>query len=154
LRTLFLPFPKAEFFDRQELEFGDTVDFASLKDRLYRWGYHFTDIASVRGEVSFRGDIIDIFPIDAELPYRISLFDEEIESIQYYDANTQKRQSEELESLAFSPAFLALDEEQYEGLKLRCEQSPYDSFVKDIDALGCYVFPQSYGNEINKIRKN
>ncbi len=61
LRTLFLPFPRAELFDRQELEFGETLDFKRLKDTLYRWGYHFTDIASVRGEVSFRGDSIDIF---------------------------------------------------------------------------------------------
>ena len=138
LRTLFVPFPKAELFDTCTLEFSQTLDLSSFKDMLYRWGYHFSDIASVAGEVSFRGDIIDIFPIGSPTPYRISLFDEEIEGIQRYDASTQKRALEELEDMRFSPAFLALSHTQFESLRERCEQSPYDSFVRDIDALGLW----------------
>ncbi len=138
LRTLLIPFPKAEFFDSQTIEFGETLNLQVLKDTLYHWGYHFTDIAASRGEVSFRGDIIDIFPIDAEKPYRISMFDEEVETIQHYDGNTQKRLSEELEFLTFTPAFLALDKTQYEALKNRTERSTYDTFVKDIDSLGLW----------------
>jgi transcription-repair coupling factor (superfamily II helicase) len=60
LRTLLIPFPKAELFDTRSIEFGDTLDLQELKDTLYQWGYHFTDIAASQGEVSFRGDIIDI----------------------------------------------------------------------------------------------
>ena len=138
LRTLLIPFPKAEFFKKRIIEFGDTLNLQELKDTLYHWGYHFTDIAAGRGEVSFRGDIIDIYPIDAEKPYRISLFDEEVETIQNYDEDTQKRSSEELESLTFSPAFLALDKAQYDALKSRTERSRYDTFVKDIDSLGLW----------------
>ena len=138
LRTLLIPFPKPEYFSSQIIEFGETVKLAELKDTLYHWGYHFTDIAAGYGEVSFRGDIIDIFPIDADKPYRISLFDEEIETIQHYDDNTQKRESEELESFTFGPAFLALDKTQYEALKNRTERSTYDTFVKDIDSLGLW----------------
>jgi transcription-repair coupling factor (superfamily II helicase) len=138
LRTLFLPFPQESLFDERGFEFGDRVDLKELKELLYRWGYHFTDIASVRGEVSFRGDIIDIFPIDSPMPYRVSLFDEEIESIHCYDVSSQKRQGEELEAFVFSPAFLALSEAEHESLKERCERSMYESFVKDIDALGLW----------------
>jgi transcription-repair coupling factor (superfamily II helicase) len=138
LRTLLIPFPKAVYFASQTIEFGETLNLQALKDTLYQWGYHFTDIAAQRGEVSFRGDIIDIYPIDAEKPYRISLFDEEVESIQYYDEGTQKRVSEELEELRFTPAFLALNKTQHEALKNRCEQSSYDTFVKDIDSLGLW----------------
>ena len=138
LRTLLIPFPKPEYFSQQTIEFGETLNLEKLKDTLYHWGYHFTDIAAGHGEVSFRGDIIDIFPIDADKPYRISLFDEEVESIQHYDDNTQKRESEEFESLTFSPAFLALDKTQYEALKNRTERSTYDTFVKDIDSLGLW----------------
>ncbi len=136
LRTALLPFPKAEYFAEKHIEFGDTLDLKALKDLLYHWGYHFVDIASQKGEVSFRGDIIDIFPIHVEQPYRISLFDEEVESIHNYDAMTQKRLGDELESLEIRPAFLALDQTQYEALKGRCERSSYDTFVKDIDSLG------------------
>lgn len=138
LRTLFIPFPKERLFDTQTIEFGETLNLQELKDRLYHWGYHFTDIAASRGEVSFRGDIIDIFPIDAALPYRISMFDEEVESIQYYDTDTQKRLPDELEFLTFVPAFLALDKSEYDTLKNRTERSSYDTFVKDIDSLGLW----------------
>ncbi|GIU00907.1 transcription-repair-coupling factor [Sulfurovum sp. TSL6] len=138
LRTLLIPFPKAELFDSRSIEFGDTLDLSELKDTLYQWGYHFTDIAASHGEVSFRGDIIDIYPIDATKPYRISLFDEEVEAIQYYDEGTQKRSSDELESLTFRPAFLALNKTQHEALRNRTERSSYDTFVKDIDSLGLW----------------
>jgi transcription-repair coupling factor (superfamily II helicase) len=138
LRTVLIPFPKAELFDTRSIEFGDTLDLQELKDTLYQWGYHFTDIAASRGEVSFRGDIIDIYPIDADKPYRISLFDEEVETIQHYDEGTQKRLSDELESLTFTPTFLALNKAQHEALKNRTERSTYDTFVKDIDSLGLW----------------
>jgi len=138
LRTLLIPFPKAELFDTRTIEFGDTLDMQELKDTLYQWGYHFTDIAASHGEVSFRGDIIDIYPIDAAQPYRISLFDEEVETIQYYDEGTQKRSSDELEALTFPPAFLALNQTQYEALRNRTERSSYDTFVKDVDSLGLW----------------
>jgi len=138
LRTLLVPFPKEAFFSRQTIEFGETLNLETLKDTLYHWGYHFTDIAASRGEVSFRGDIIDIFPIDAQKPFRISLFDEEVEAIQHYDENSQKRFTDELEDFTFIPAFLALDKNQYESLKSRTQCSPYDTFVKDINSLGLW----------------
>ncbi len=138
LRTLLLPFPKPELFTSKTLEFGDTVNLNELKETLYYWGYHFVDITAQKGEVSFRGDIIDIYPVHLDKPYRISLFDEEIESIHYYDESTQKRLPEELESLEFTPAFLALSKTEYEALKKRVEQSSYETFVKDIDSLGLW----------------
>lgn len=138
LRTALLPFPKAEYFQIDTIEFGETLELEALKEKLYHWGYHFTDIAAQKGEVSFRGDIIDIYPIDASQPYRISLFDEEIESIHHYDENSQKRLGDDLESFTYTPAFLALDAQQYEALKSRCEYSQYDTFVKDIDSLGLW----------------
>jgi len=138
VRTLLVPFPKPELFSQKTIEFGDTLNLKELKDTLYQWGYHFTDIAAQKGEVSFRGDIIDIYPIDVDKPYRISLFDEEVEAIHTYDAMTQKRFPDELEDLRFTPAFLALDKAEYETLKGRCERSTFDTFVKDVDSLGLW----------------
>ncbi len=138
VRTVLIPFPKPELFSRKKIEFGDTLELKALKDTLYQWGYHFVDIASQRGEVSFRGDIIDIYPIHVDNPYRISLFDEEVEAIHHYDVNTQKRLPDELEALEITPAFLALDKAAHEALKNRCERSAYDTFVKDIDSLGLW----------------
>ena len=138
LRTVLVPFPKGEYFARERIEFGDTIDLKAIKDRLYYWGYHFADITVQPGEVSFRGDIIDLYPIDAEAPYRLSLFDDEVESIHRFDPSTQKRQGDEVEEVVYTPAFLALDESEHTALKTRCEMSPYESFVKDIDALGLW----------------
>ena len=138
IRTLFLPFPKSQYFSSHTLEFGETIDITALKDRLYSWGYHFVDIASQKGEVSFRGDIIDIYPIDSENPYRISLFDEEIESIHIFDEVTQKRVADELEDIVIPPAFLALSSDEYKELESRVDNSQYDTFIKDIDSLGLW----------------
>ena len=136
--TLTLPLPKADKFDSFILEFGQKIDIEELKNRLYRWGYHFVDIVGAKGEVSFRGDIIDIFPPSSSTPYRISLFDDEIESINPFDIKTQKREQNELESIRVSSAFLALSQDEYEALKERVENSRYESFVKDIDSLGLW----------------
>jgi len=142
IRTMLLPLPKPKYFGRKEIEFGERVNIRKLKDELYRWGYHFVDIASQQGEVSFRGDIIDIFPADSEHPYRISLFDDEVESIRRYDENSQKSIREELEKMEITPLYLALDEAGFSAWKRRAEQSSYDVFIKDIDSLGLWYLEE------------
>jgi transcription-repair coupling factor (superfamily II helicase) len=154
LRTLLLPLPKEEFFKTIELEFASTVSLTELKDTLYHWGYHFVDIVTQKGEVSFRGDIIDIYPLGGEGAYRISLFDEEIESIREFSVESQKSSSEELESVRIIPALLGLNSTQYESLKERVEASGLDVFVKDIDSLGFWYlneFAQSYISSFDSI---
>jgi len=138
LRSLLFPLPKPQYFQRREIAFADTIAIQGFKEMLYRWGYHFVDIASTPGEVSFRGDIIDIYPVGAVQPYRISLFDEEVEAIQAYDVGTQKRLPEELESIEVTPAFLALDSKEHQGLRERVASSGHDAFVKDVDSLGLW----------------
>lgn len=137
-RTLMLPFPKEEYFDTFTIDFGDRIS-SGAKEMLYNWGYHFVDIVTSEGEVSFRGDIIDIYPIDTKMPYRISLFGDEVESIRQFDISTQKSNKDELEEIVIHPAFLALDAAQNEALKSRAETTPYEVFIKDIDSQGWWV---------------
>ena len=138
VRTLLLPLPKAEYFDSIELEFGEEIELNELKSRLYDWGYHFVDIATSQGEVSFRGDIIDIYPSCSDRPYRISLFDNEIESIQTYNEDNQKRDKDELENIIIGPSFLSLSSDEYKSLVEEIESSEYDALVKDVDSLGLW----------------
>jgi len=139
IKSAMLPLPKRELFDTIKLEFAQSIDIESLKDKLYYWGYHFSDVTAQKGEVSFRGDIIDIYPTNLDTPYRISLFDDEVESIQPFDESTQKRyKDKELESIEIHPAFLALDKQDYEKLEQRCQNSHFDTFTKDIDSLGLW----------------
>ncbi|MEA2027958.1 MAG: CarD family transcriptional regulator [Campylobacterota bacterium] len=139
IRTLQIKLPKEQYFSHKRFEFADKIDLPLLKDQLYRWGYVVVDIATTQGEVSFRGDIIDIFPINSETPYRISLFDDEIESIRTFDANTQKSVVDELEAFEIIPAFLDLEVEAFQSFSNRVEVANFDLFVNDIYSVGFWV---------------
>ena len=136
IRTVSFPLPKMECFDSLKIEFASTVDISELKNKLYNWGYYFVDIVTAQGEVSIRGDIIDICPPHEEYGYRISLFDDEIESIRKFDVETQKSLKDEIESFDLSASFLALDEQKLEVLNEKIESSSIDVFEKDIHSLG------------------
>ena len=139
IRTLLTPLPKRELFDRLKISFADDIDQKSLKDKLYRWGYSFVDIVEERGEVSFRGDILDIYPINSENPYRISFFDTEVESIRIFECESQKSIKEEIEEVEIIPAYFALKEDEFKEIEKKCANFDSDSFFKDIASLGLWV---------------
>src|SRR5690606_777123 len=69
---------------------GDALDEASLRAQLTLANYtHMTQV-SAPGEFSIRGGLIDLFPMGSALPYRLDLFDDEIESIRSFDIDTQR----------------------------------------------------------------
>ncbi len=149
-RTLTFPLPKPEYLNSFSIEYGDSLDIEQLKQKLYCWGYNFVDVVSAPTEVSFRGDIIDIFSSNLEDAVRISLFDNEVEEIRYFDILTQKRQKDELEEIEIIPAFLALEKDDFEALQSRVERCSYDSFVKDIASLGLWVLANLADNYLNR----
>lgn len=136
LKTLLHRFPKKSLLATQSLHFGDTINDKNFKDKMHTWGYTFVDIVQMEGEISFRGDIIDIFSISHEQPLRISLFDDEIESIRYFDLDTQKSVKEELESVEIFPAFLAFSQEEYALVASRVDAYEGELFAKDMLSLG------------------
>ena len=74
------------FFFKQ----GEKLEGAELRRQLTLAGYaHVTQVVAP-GEYSFRGGLIDLFPMGSALPYRIDLFDDEIESIRSFDVDTQR----------------------------------------------------------------
>ncbi len=142
-KTILHPLPKKKFFLEKKIEFGDRIDLNSFKEKLYYWGYEFVELVAIKGEVSFRGDIIDIFPINRENPLRISLFDDEIESIKEFDPNTQKSISnEELDSFLLPPAIFSLEKNEYEKLTQKAKELKSDSFEKDIKSLSLWIIDQ------------
>ena len=144
IRTILNPFIKEELFKSFEISFGDSLDINELKERLFNWGYSFCDIVQERAEVSFRGDIIDIFTNESEYPIRVSLFDNEVESIRYIDITNQKSFKDELESFRITPAYFALDSKSYQKYEQRVLELDSDSFVKDIQSLGYWVLDEVY----------
>ena len=72
------------------LKRGSRQDLGELKDKLQRLGYERLPIVESRGSYSIRGDIFDVFTPEADDPYRVEFFDDEIESIRSFDAGTQR----------------------------------------------------------------
>ncbi len=69
---------------------GETISPDALRKQLILAGYqHVTQVVSP-GEFSFRGGLIDLFPMGSALPYRVDLLDNEVESIRTFDVDTQR----------------------------------------------------------------
>ncbi len=74
------------FFFKQ----GEKLAAGELRKQLAIAGYtHVTQVLSP-GEYSFRGGLIDLYPMGSALPYRIDLFDDQIETIRSFDVDTQR----------------------------------------------------------------
>ena len=139
LRALFSPLPSKKLLSTKLLEFGDRLKLLDFKNDMYNWGYTVVDIVQSRGEVSFRGDIVDIFPIDLKFAIRISLFDDEIESIREFECETQKSKKEELDSVRIAPALFALSSKEFDELNEKIQDIDSDSFVKSVNSLGLWA---------------
>ena len=70
-------------------EYGKTTDSATLSDRLTQMGYTRVDIISDKGQFAVRGGIVDIFSPDSELPIRMELFGDDIDSLRSFDCESQ-----------------------------------------------------------------
>ncbi|MEX2366998.1 MAG: transcription-repair coupling factor, partial [Pseudohongiellaceae bacterium] len=71
------------------LQVGQQLPMAVMRRQLEAAGYYCVDCVYEHGEFAVRGSIIDIFPMGSKHPYRIELFDDEIESLRSFDPETQ-----------------------------------------------------------------
>ncbi len=78
---------RAQFLHLQR---GQRLDLEDLLERLIASGYTRQPMADEPGEVSLRGDILDLYAFATELPLRIELFDDEVESLRSFDPETQR----------------------------------------------------------------
>ncbi len=69
---------------------GQKLDLEALRLQCAQAGYHHVNQVISPGEFSVRGGLIDLFPMGGVLPYRLDLFDDEIESIRTFDIDTQR----------------------------------------------------------------
>ena len=85
------------------VESGQVIDLDSWKERLVAMGYERMAQVDGMGQFSIRGGIVDIFPLTEEVPVRIELWDDEVDSIRTFDLESQ-RSVEQLESITIYPA--------------------------------------------------
>ncbi len=82
---------------------GERVDLNNISSLLVSMGYERVVSVEGMGQFTIRGGIIDIFPVNSENAIRIELFDDEIDSIRYFDILTQ-RSIDKVDSLRIIPA--------------------------------------------------
>ncbi|OOQ07452.1 transcription-repair coupling factor [Helicobacter pylori] len=137
ISALLHPLPKKELLESFKITLLEKYNLKDLKDKLFYYGYEILDLVEVEGEASFRGDIVDIYVPNSKA-YRLSFFDTECESIKEFDPTTQMGLKEELLEIEIPPTLFSLDEPSYKDLKTKVEQSPLNSFSKDLTSFGLW----------------
>ncbi|WRA40670.1 transcription-repair coupling factor [Helicobacter pylori] len=137
ISALLHPLPKKELLESFKITLSEKYNLKDLKDKLFYYGYEILDLVEVEGEASFRGDIVDIYAPNSKA-YRLSFFDTECESIKEFDPTTQMSLKEELLEIEIPPTLFSLDEPSYKDLKTKVEQSPLNSFSKDLTSFGLW----------------
>lgn len=142
-----------------KLTVGDTVDIEYLKAFFVRAGYERVDMVEGKGQFSVRGGIIDFYsPIHAN-PVRIELFDDEIDSIRYFDNMTQRSISK-VSSIRITPSreFIVAGEEFEEAIEkieaeLKERLNSLSASGRKRDTAGVRL-QEVIGSDIEKLRQH
>lgn len=136
IHSILYPLPSKNKLEPLVLKLYENYNFLDLQEQLLNYGFEKLDLVYAPKEMAIHGDIIDIFPHNYENPVRISFFDNEIESIKYFDVASQMCFGDELEEVSIFPALFSLDSSDYINLDNISKNSHYDAFIKDIVSLG------------------
>ncbi|MAD46862.1 MAG: transcription-repair coupling factor [Oceanospirillaceae bacterium] len=103
--TLLHRLPPASFYQGQTfaLDVGQSFNVDNTRIQLESAGYHCVDTVYEHGEFAVRGSIVDIFPMGHDTPFRIELFDDEIETLRTFDPESQ-RTLEKVSTIRILPA--------------------------------------------------
>ncbi|EAJ6142029.1 DEAD/DEAH box helicase [Campylobacter lari] len=136
IKTILQKLPGKKHLKNIILKRNSLLTLEKFKEEILHSGYEFVDIVQDKGEVSIRGDIIDIFAINEEQPFRILFFSDEIESIRYFDIHTQKSIPNELSKIEICPFLSTFNQEQYENLQEKIQNFQSQSIINDVNSLG------------------
>ena len=124
--ALMTPVVPPEIFNDNivSLEIRQVCELNALRHKLLRMGYEMTDVVETPGQMRIQGGIVDVFDLTMDNPVRIEFWGDEIDSIRFFDAESQ-RSIEKIKSVTFYPATEnVIDEELLrEGLKKIAKES-------------------------------
>lgn len=100
---IFLPNPQTYQAAIQKIQVQDEVQLDSLVKKLLATGYKKVSRVLSQGEFSLRGDILDIYEINSDFPYRLEFFGDEIDGIRTFDIEKQTS-LENLDAITIYPA--------------------------------------------------
>ncbi|MEG2350054.1 MAG: transcription-repair coupling factor [Hungatella sp.] len=112
---------------------GQSIQVEEWKKRLVALGYERMAQVDGMGQFSIRGGIIDIFPLTEELPLRIELWDDEVDSIRSFDLESQRSVEQLDEALIYPATELVLTETQItEGIeRIQKAEKKYEKALRD-----------------------
>ena len=108
------PMPSPDQFINavRKVAVGDVIDLEQFTRHLAELGYEKNYQVQTSGEFSVRGGIIDIFPLTEEVPYRIELWGDEVDSIRTFDPESQRSIEQVDEAVIYPATEMALTPEQ------------------------------------------
>ena len=115
------------------LEVGQDYELEGLVHQLNLFGFQRQKLVLAPGEFSLRGSILDYFPLEAEYPLRLDFFDTELDSIRYFDPESQESIGN-MEQASLSPAIdILMDVDKQETLieRFKLEATKYQRKIKD-----------------------
>ncbi|MCR8699329.1 transcription-repair coupling factor [Campylobacter ureolyticus] len=139
IKTILNPLPAKSHLKSIFINFGERIEQNEFKDEISRLGYEVVDIVQMQGEISFRGEIIDVFPINSDEPFRILLDIDEVESIRKFDLITQISDKFELESLEISPFIANLNKDEFDKMSQKIKSLQNNSLIDDMNSLGFWA---------------
>ncbi len=101
---------------------GDIINVNSLIRTLINFGYKRESAVENQGDFSIKGGIIDIYPLNEEKPLRIDLFDDEVDSIRYFDLSTQRSTIKTKEVSIFPMYEFFYDQEEFDVINSKVNE--------------------------------
>ena len=113
------------------IRYGESVDLEELIKKFVILGYERVDSVEAKGQFSLRGGIVDFFPPTSAIPYRVELFDDEVDSIRGFDPETQLS-VEKLEAVSLYPAQELIWNEGMKNRAIESLESDFRAFSKKL----------------------
>lgn len=146
--------PPPSYWEEHVLQFkiGKTIDIEATMKFFVQMGYERTSMVSVPGEFTVRGGIMDVYPITEEHPIRIELFDEEIDSIRYFDAGTQRSLEQQKEVTILPATELILKNEDFVAAAGRIEKALGEQLPHMTDTAAKESLVETVSHDIERLK--
>lgn len=131
----YLPTPDLYKKSDLKIKLGDTIDIHKLVNKLYDLGYTRESVVNKTGEIAVRGFVVDIFPINYKKPIRIEFWGDTVDSIRYFNIDSQMSLDNIKEINVFSyTEFLSTKSAPF-GYRLQKNLKDYTDVVGIVDYL-------------------
>lgn len=146
--------PPKDYWRKHQLtvQVGEEIVIADYMSALVKMGYERVDMVATPGEFSMRGGIIDMYPITEENPIRVELFDNEIDSVRYFDVMSQ-RSLAKITKVTIQPVTeLLLMEEDYNRASGKLEQALATSLKKLKTVESKELLAEHIGYDLDRLK--